>query len=306
MHGCRRRAVSMKRALIIGGNRFFGQRLAERLKAAGCHLTLVNRHGTGVADRIIRADRKDVSVIAPQLGDDTFDAVYDLAAYLPQDCKPALELFGKRTARFVVVSSIAVYHLGKDLTETDFDARSYVVPEPALSYMEGKRAVEAVFTREAPFPLVAVRFPFIVGEGDYSKRLEFHVDANLAGRGVFFCNPAAAVNFVLADEAAAFVHQIAEKTDFTGPINYASAEALTHESFMDVIASVTNVAPVYATKQSATNSSPYDRTSDKTMTLAAARALGFEPSSVHAWLPELVRSAVASSGALSGRGSSAS
>jgi hypothetical protein len=45
---------------------------------------------------------------------------------------------------------------------------------------------------------------------------------------------------------------------------------------------------MYATKQSATNGSPYDHTSDKFMKLERARKRGLELASPMTWLPELV------------------
>jgi nucleoside-diphosphate-sugar epimerase len=280
----------MQRALIIGGNRFVGAALAARLKRSGCHVTLVNRHGSGVADRIIKANRNDVAALAPQLDREGWEVVFDTAAYGTQDCKTAVELFGTRTKRYVVLSSIAVYRLGKNLEETDFDAPSYEIPDETkrrLSYGEGKKAVECLFSKNAPFSVVSVRFPFLLGPDDYSKRLEFHVEQNKAGKEIFFCNPNATTNYLQSDEAAEFLERIA-RTAFSGPINYASAEAFSYRDLMTVIASVTKREARFATKQSSFNNSPYELGSDKTMSLSKARELVFEPSSVRSWLPQLV------------------
>jgi nucleoside-diphosphate-sugar epimerase len=279
--------------LIVGGNRFYGKRLAERLRDGGCHVTLVNRTGTGEADRIVAADRKDVKTLERELGKQTFDAVFDMSAYNPPDCPPMFQVFAKRTKRYVLVSSIAVYRLGKDLVEEDFKAAGYAIPNrPKLSYMEGKRAVEALFARDAPFPFVALRIPFILGEEDYTNRLEFHIDACRAKRAIFFCNRAATMHVVSADEAAEFAERVA-KTDFVGPINYASSEPISYTAFMDIVGGATKQKALYAKKQTATNSSPYDHTSDKYMSLDKVRALGVEPRSVQAWLPDLVRTVAA-------------
>jgi nucleoside-diphosphate-sugar epimerase len=280
----------MKRALILGGNRFFGARLVRRLKDAGWHVTLVNRQGTGEADSLIKASRHDVARLAPLLGGQKWDVVWDSASYGPLDYAPAVELFGGRTERYVLVSSIAVYQLGRDLTETDFDPLGFQIPDTTkrqLTYGEGKRAAEATFTRGGGLPLVSVRIPYVCGVDDHTKRLEVHIEAVKSGRELFFSSPSLMVDFISSAAVAEFLHRIAETTHL-GPINYASAEPLSFGSLMELIGSVTGRPVRFATKQSATNGSPYELWSHKYMSLAKAVALGFEPAPIHSWLPEVI------------------
>jgi nucleoside-diphosphate-sugar epimerase len=281
----------MRRALIIGGNRFLGRRLAERLKTAGCHVTLINRSGTGAADRIIRADRRNVGALAPALGDETWDAIFDMAAYVPEDCEPAFRVFDERAARYVLVSSIAVYRLGKNLTEDDFSAESYFPPAGRPKYADGKRGVEAQFRRNAPFPFVAVRLPCILGPGDFTRRLEFHIERNRTKQDIFFCNPGAAISLVSVDQASAFLHKVAQ-TEFNGAVNFAASEPISYAGLMETIAAITGEKPLYATKETAHNGSPYEYTSDMFMAVDRARELAGEPGTIQSWLPDLVRSLV--------------
>lgn len=278
---------TMKSALVIGGNRFIGKRVADRLRQDGVTVTLLNRHGTGDADRIIAGDRSDVAGIAPQIANDRWDAIFDFAAYKPTDCRAAIELFRGKTDRYVIVSSIAVYAMGRDLVEDDFDAKTWEIPNRTLSYAEGKKAVEAVFAREAPFAFVAVRLPYILGSDDYTKRLDYHVECSKSDKEVFVFNRTAAFNMVSSADAADFLCRVA-RTDHVGPINWASSEPVTYAEFLAILGTVTKKTPRYASKQGGSNNSPYDHATDKYMSLARARGLGFSPTSVYAWLPELV------------------
>jgi nucleoside-diphosphate-sugar epimerase len=290
-----RTLTTLKKALIIGGNRGFGKRLAERLKATACQVTLINRHGTGPGDRVIKADRNDLKLLTRQVGNEEWDAIFDLAANVPNDCESAFKLFKKHTGQYVLVSSISVYRLGRDLTEDNFNVNAYVVPDTTkrtLTYSEGKRAVEAIYAKSAPFPFVAVRFPFILGPDDYTMRLEYHIQANKTGRRIFFANRNAAMSVISSKEASEFLHAVARRKRLTGFINFASATPLTYIDLMSVISSVTKKDPLFATKQSDLNTSPYDYASDKFMSLSKAKKLGFQPASTYGWFPDLVRSLV--------------
>jgi nucleoside-diphosphate-sugar epimerase len=282
----------MKRVLVIGGSRFVGARLVRALRDEGTHVTLLNRSGRGAADRIVVGDRSDVACVREGLGGEAFDAIFDFAAYQPRDAESACELFAEHAGPYVLVSSIAVYRLGRDLEEKDFDPSRFAVPAGRpLSYAEGKRAVEHVFATRAPFRHAAVRFPFILGPDDYSGRLELHVRANAAGRPMFFANPHASMSVVSSEEAARAVLWAARER-VEGALNVASTSPVSYSALMAIIASQTGIDTTYATKQSATNGSPYDHTSDKFMKLERAKKRGLELASPMGWLPELVAQAV--------------
>ena len=67
------------------------------------------------------------------------------------------------------------------------------------NYAEAKRQAEAVFFQEAKFPVVAARFPIVLGEDDYTKRLLFHIDRVLEEKEIFFPNIKARISFIHSD-----------------------------------------------------------------------------------------------------------
>ncbi len=78
-----------------------------------------------------------------------------------------------------MTSSMAVYEPALSLKEDDFDSYQYPIvygDRKDFSYEEGKRLAEAVLFTYATFPVIAVRFPVVIGENDYTKRLQFYVD----------------------------------------------------------------------------------------------------------------------------------
>ncbi len=56
--------------------------------------------------------------------------------------------------------------------------------EKEHGYGEGKRQAESYFFQRATFPVVAVRFPVVLGPDDYTERLVFHIKRALDGRPI--------------------------------------------------------------------------------------------------------------------------
>src|ERR1041384_6650578 len=95
--------------LVIGGTRFVGRLLVERLLAAGHRVTIFNRgtredpFGDGVER--LRGDRT-TSEFGRLLGGRSFDAVVDFAAYRAEDARGVVEtLGGGRGGRYVFIST---------------------------------------------------------------------------------------------------------------------------------------------------------------------------------------------------------
>ncbi|WP_306737996.1 hypothetical protein, partial [Acinetobacter baumannii] len=90
----------------------------------------------------------------------------------------ACTAFEGKTARYVFTSSLSVYEYNPGpQPEENVDPHTYPVRMGSrfdFSYSEGKRQAEAVFFQKAAFPVVAVRFPIVMGEDDYTERLLFH------------------------------------------------------------------------------------------------------------------------------------
>ena len=85
-------------------------------------------------------------------------------------------------------------------------------------YQFGKRQAEAAFMQEAKFPTLLVRFPFILGLDDYTRRLNLHIERIEKGESIYMPNPEAHIALVDSTDAANFLHWSLTQT-LTGPLN---------------------------------------------------------------------------------------
>ncbi|MGY0233933.1 NAD-dependent epimerase/dehydratase family protein [Longispora urticae] len=99
------------RVAVIGGSRYFGRLLVDRLRTSGAQVTLVNRGSTPPPPGVdhVRADRDDEQALRAALADRTFDVVLDQVCSTPTQAAVARRVLTGRTARYVMTSTIEVY-----------------------------------------------------------------------------------------------------------------------------------------------------------------------------------------------------
>ena len=98
------------RILIIGGTRFLGRHLVESALARGHEVTLFNRGKTNPdlfpqLERIPGDREKDVDKLKGRI----WEAVIDVAGYLPRIVRLSAEVLEATVSRYVFISSISVY-----------------------------------------------------------------------------------------------------------------------------------------------------------------------------------------------------
>ena len=184
----------------------------------------------------IQVDRRDEASFRQAMAGKLFDIVYDNICYSPNEAKQFCDIFNGSIKKLVFTSTLSTYEAnGKPHTEADFDPYSYEIVMGGTSdftYGEGKRQAEAAFYKFAEFPVVAVRFPIVMGEDDYTHRLHFHVERIINDEPIGFVNMDAEMGFIQATEAARFLHW-AGMNDVEGPINAAANGTI---SLKDLIA----------------------------------------------------------------------
>lgn len=175
--------MKLKKVLVLGGTRFFGKHLVEYLLQAGHDVTIATRGVTedsfGNAVKRIIVDREDGKLLEERLEGKSYDIVYDNLCYSSNAAKMVCEVLKGKTKKYIMTSSMAVYEPALSLLEEDFNPYEYVITygdRNDFNYSEGKRLAEAVLFQYATFPVVAVRFPVVIGENDYTKRLQFYVE----------------------------------------------------------------------------------------------------------------------------------
>lgn len=279
--------------LIIGGNRFVGLRLSLLLdRQKGIDLHVLNRTGQVAHAKnaiVYKSSRADFH--AAHLDRD-WDVIIDFACFTAFEARQATSYFEK-VGRYVFISTASVYDLGSDRLEEAFDPGSWKLQdEPTAAqkehaYQFGKREAEAVFAQEAKFPVTMIRFPFIVGADDYTRRLEFHVDHVRESQPIYIPNLKARISMVDSEDAAKFL-EWAIHQKFTGPINVASPQPIAMEELMAMIERKTGGKTVLAKKEEEGNHSPYGVDMDATMDVQRLISLGYKPKALKDWLPQLI------------------
>ncbi len=232
--------------LVMGGTRFFGKRLVELLLEKEHEVTVATRGNTdagfGEAVNYLTLDRFDKASLS-QIGEHTWDVVYDQICFAPTDAAEALELLAGKVGRYIFTSTMAVYdqnyHAG--MAETEFDPYTYPIEmgrREAFSYGEGKRLAEAVFHQQTDIPVVSVRFPIVFGPDDYTQRLHDPIRAIKAGETIQLQAEPHEFCLVSAAEAADFLAWLAYAT-IEGPYNACSNGVVGTHALVQIIEEAT-------------------------------------------------------------------
>ncbi|TQK74849.1 nucleoside-diphosphate-sugar epimerase [Brevibacillus sp. AG162] len=285
----------MKKVLVLGGTRFFGKRLVQLLVEAGVDVTVATRGLSQVelpaSVKRITLDRDDVHSLAVA-GEEQWDVVYDNICYSSKNAMDACKVFRGKVGKYVLTSTLSVYDYAEEqLQEEAFDPYTYAIHRKTrdeTTYQEGKRQAEAVFFQEKAFPVVAVRFPIVLAEDDYTRRLWFHIEQVQEERPIGMMNPAARMCFIHAQEAAQFLEWVAT-TSITGPVNACSDGIVSLAELMQTIAQTVGKPARIEQTTDASDASPFGFVASFYMDNSKAKAAGFPFWSLDEWLPALVK-----------------
>ena len=285
----------MKKILVLGGTRFFGQKLVELLLEQKHEVTIVTRgvseNPFGEAVEHIKVDRKDKAAFEKALENRTFDIVYDNICYSPNEAKQLCDMFKGKIGKLVFTSTLATYEAdGMPHAEGDFDPTSYEIvmgDTHEFTYGEGKRLAEAVFYRFADFPVVAARFPIVMGADDYTRRLHFHIERIVNNEPIGFSNMDAEMSFIQATEAAEFL-MWAGMGNVEGPINATANGIISLKDLISLIEEKTGERAKIALLGTEEIRSPYAIPASWYMKNDKAQQLGFKFSHLDEWLPQLI------------------
>ncbi|MGE6911620.1 NAD-dependent epimerase/dehydratase family protein [Lysinibacillus fusiformis] len=286
--------------LVLGGTRFFGKKLVELCIVNGHDVTILTRgqsgnpFGTAVKQLIVDRDNHDA--LENALAHTTWDIVYDNICYSPNEAHTICELLKGKTKKLVFTSTLSTYEVdGKMKKEEDFDPYHYQIlmgDREEFSYGEGKRQAEAVLFKEASFPVVAVRFPIVMGEHDYTRRLHFHVERILHDQPISLPNIDAQMSYITDEEAAEFLYFVGV-TPIEGPYNATASGAISLKELLALIEEESGKrAKISLVGGDEESQSPYGVPADWYMTNAKAEKAGFTFTQLRDWLPNLVKTLV--------------
>ncbi|MDT0453118.1 NAD-dependent epimerase/dehydratase family protein [Streptomyces hesseae] len=310
----------MQSICVIGGNRYFGRLLVQRLQAAGHHVTVINRGSTPPPDGVehLVVDRDDEAALTSALASRTFDVVVDQVCYTPVQAEIAARAFQGRTRRYVMTSTIEVYDpstaalrfvppgtpVPEEIVDTAMWRVSTDLPWSDDAYLEahyaeGKRQAEAAFTQHGGFAFAAVRSAHVLGGGaqEFTGRLAHYVEHISQGIPLTVHPTVLPTVFIHYEELADLLLWAATATDFTGPVNACSDGLFDVRDLSAVIAAQTGREPVYRAVAPGEAASPFSFDRHYAMSNARAKHLGFAFSRTADWLPGAVAEALAASAA---------
>jgi len=231
------------RTLVMGGTRFLGVELVNELLRAGHDVVAFHRGNRQpewiapveqiIGDRNVQQDRALLAEL-------DIDVAVDLSAYTADQTRSMLETLPK-VPHYVHVSTLNVYR-----------------PSPILPWPEdlpygphplwGSYAVEKIGCelalrelRPAPLSTVSIRFPLVLGPGNFIAREEFVLNRLLDNELILFPGDGQAVHqYVWLKHAATALARAAELVaEGFQPYNVASRRCNTSlEGFVEVCAQV--------------------------------------------------------------------
>jgi len=237
-----------RQVLVIGGTRFVGLRLVNRLVAEGCVVTTLNRGKTTAAlpagvERLY-ADRRNSEQVYQALKGRRYDLVYDITGYQVANLEPVAAALGGRIGHYIFQSTGAVCAPTEAMPIPE--AVPYVTADTAppgeAAYALEKAACERYLLEQHTrhgLPVTIFRSPVIYGpdnwmhdrEASYFTRLELDRPVLLPA------NRSAEISYVYVDDVAAAYVAAAGKPETYGQVyNIAGGEALTVAGYVDAVA----------------------------------------------------------------------
>lgn len=277
--------------LVLGGTRFFGIHMVKDLIEKGHDVTIATRGITpddfGDSVTRMRFERTDEDSIKAVIADTHYDVIIDKLGYCSNDILKILE--AADCDKYIYMSTTAVYdpkHL--NTVEEDFNGA-----DGDLIWCDRQDYPYDVIKRHAEYALwqkypdknwIAVRYPFVIGKDDYTKRLYFYVEHVLKQLPMKIDNLDSQMSFIRSDEAGKFMSFLVDK-DFKGAVNGSSKGTV---SIRDILNYLENATGMSAVISSDGDPAPYNGEPEYSINTDKAESLGFNFTNLNDWLYDLL------------------
>ena len=277
--------------LVVGGTRFFGIPMIDKLLSEGHDVTIATRGQAAnpFADRTkqIIMDRTDPRQVKEALAGLTYDLIIDKVAYSSNDVKALLE--NACCKRYIQMSSGSVYAQEKENTkEEEFDPVTYPLVWQSRNedYAAGKRLAErAALEFMDASACVFVRYPVVLGENDYTGRLKFYVDHIRDGIPMYVDPMDYGIAFIHEQQAGEFIAFLADHA-FSGAVNGSSAGWITSRQIIGYVEEKTGRKAVLSEDG---DKAPFNGMPDnESYNTEKAEKLGYRFSDLNDWIYELL------------------
>lgn len=277
--------------LVIGGTKFFGIHMVNALLSKGHDVTIATRGKAadpfGDKVRRIFLERTEEESVQRALQGTHYDVVIDKIAYCSNDIKYVMDVVDCDT--YIYMSSTAIYdpkHM--QTVEEDFDGMGGELiwcDRKDFSYEKVKRQAEYTLWQQYPDrKWIAVRYPFVIGEDDYTKRLLFYVEHTMKSIPMHIDNVDCQMGFIRSEEAGEFMAFLVDK-DVDGAFNGASDGTI---SLREIIEYVERKTGSKAVMDETGEDAPYNGVPEYSICTDKAKALGYEFSQLKDWIYELL------------------
>jgi nucleoside-diphosphate-sugar epimerase len=238
------------RALILGGTRFLGRRVARLLVERGAQVTLVHRGVSGEAASgatSVIGDRSAADGGLGGLGSRSFDAVLDLSGYFSAWTASAVAALSGRVAHYAFVSSGAVY---PSVAELPVPESTPFGPNPiwgpyGLEKVASERLLWHAY-EEGRFAVSVYRFPYVLGPANFVDRESFVFSRLEHGRPILLPAGGRTIKqFVYVDDVAEALVAALERPDVVAgeAYNCAYARGITNRGWVELCGSVAGIEP---------------------------------------------------------------
>jgi len=276
--------------LVLGGTRFFGVHMVREFLRQGDEVTIATRGLTkdNFSDNVkrVKIERSSDESLANAFLGKTYDVVCDNISYCSNDVKALLE--NVKCKRYIMTSSASVYDFKLDLKENDFDPFTNELKwctRDEFTYDEIKRQAEtAIFRHYTNQNAAAVRFPYVIGNDDYTKRLYFYVDHIVNFKPMHIDNFDEQISFIRSDDAGKFLVYLA-KSNYTGTINASAEGTISIKEIIDYVENKTGIKAIY---DEAAEKARYNGTPSFYLNTEKANSIGYKFLPLKSWIYELL------------------
>ncbi len=292
-----------KKILLIGGTRYFGKILAEKLLASGNDLTILSRGSLPESLKTAkhcRGSRADSRLLENLFSDNKFDVVYDQVCMNAQHAQLVAKNLVRTSTNYFMTSTVSVYDVGADISESHFDTAKYsytTAVDEVTNYKEAKRQAEYEILKSGFKNFSLIRIPIVLGLNDYTLRLHKHIEHGLNSTPLYFPNLKARMSYVESHHIADVLYRLGEKGISAGALNVASPDPISMQDLLDLSQKETGNAfkLIQGAEFEALNEqlkskfqSPFGVSEDWFISTEKLRSLGIQLPALGDWLPKLV------------------
>ena len=247
--------------LMIGGTGFISSNVVKKLIEEDHDITLITRGESDVKlfdkDKVKfeYGDRHDKKFLETIAASDTYDVLYDMIAYTPDESQTVVDVFAGKIPRLIHTSTVSVYMVSDEIRnpiKEDEDKNPLMefwgMNPFGMQYGIDKRKCEDVLWNahnEGKFEVSMLRAPYVCGPYDPAIRDYFWIQRILDGKPLLIPGSGdyASQHVFVEDFAQAFVDLLKYNDSKGKAYNIASEEIFSLNDYLDALCNLLNKNP---------------------------------------------------------------